>query len=1787
MERSIEELRCALADAWEDHQVAVEELRALTRDLAVVRAVPRARAEDALGRALAAGRSLRDLHQDCGRHVEVFDLESVPSEEELEGAVTALVGALGELARTLPTRHIRQLKADLGTGRFRHPVARRTARHEARRVAALAEVEELLGATDDPLHVSFPGPADGGSWLKWFWDLAAVDQENVYDLIEAALSELVLVLETGGEHWGWDASGEGVEAPAEKIQSAVSEQAGGAAEHGQEEAEAVVHSEDSDDVDEEVEPRPVAKAKPVSGVPAATRRVLPKLNRKQRRRTGLDEIGALPPMKESTPPAISSVMSSLALEHSPNAEEAAAPAAPVETSDVAETADGETDEPLIEPDGEAPEATPWIEFSTGFWPSRDGGAEAVPWTDEGFGGELVRAFGASLQRWRWSESQLLALGCDALWPDEPSCTWLLDWAAALAAGQARRPEGPAAAWREALERCVADAVLLGDRPRMALAAMLFLVDPNPVEGWPYDEETQESLCTLLELDGPARKLVEEWGRLRRTGNNPAELFLAGDDEAPDADALRAELESKRSALKDKLTRTYSAAGGKVERTHCRDAWDKFVVRAHPQLMKLVDGGGDVSRRDVDKLRKYAKRVFDKGGAKFSDRAKMDRAVDEWMELGSEVLEAEDALAGALREQAESNTGLVVQPEVVAILEEDRTSAGLDAWLLKLARLHLGLEDRRALSLSLSAEQVRSCPLVVEGWGGLSGGVESLDVRRVENPLVAAARWLRCGMDKPAPNATRWLAEHRPDLLLDDAKLSEGVRATVEAGRDRSQERVQVLGGRLRDARLDLAELADNRIELVDAALELVDEGLERDLSLLEVLWLDHCASRFDARVQALVAGLIWQAQQEGYPRAALEQMREAKQYSSLLLARNHKQPAAPVSRLRETLFRREAEKRWKDPTGALQGRARVVDDPEDPQGALIRRWMDAAVTLQQRALPDDEDLGLREAFVEVVLQAERQQRKSKIGWLKPAKSAHYARVDVASLRAWMAPSNPTFLPQLARFSTLSIKCLPAGVSEHRLERAVVREAAEQEISVILAPGLPAGRREDLMARLHARYKAPVAILDDLDLCRLLNVGGMAPEPLAAMMELVAERQPWERFCPYEVVEGQHVRMEMFVGREDQAEKLAHQATFSRIFSGRRLGKTALLKYLQESSRYDELPSGNKLHVLFCSIAGDQHEDAVASKVLRGLANEFELEPPEVEDTEAMKRMLEELVEARPEASLLILLDEADTFFEEQVTSDASSKQQSLSWWMSRHAEKNQDSAGIPRVRFVLCGYLHTDQNRGVWENKGDVLRLKPLRPEAAVELIAKPLAKIGIDVAREADGIAFRCGYQPAVLIRFGLELLEHLKRTRSRQEQERVEIKPQDVIDVFMSNPVQRAIYEACWLNFVGHAAGGLVFAALLMELRDRTPAAAVEDVAESLLGRIRSVVPSFRPGDVYPGKWSDFVAQQLRELVDRSLLIQVGHRPAAYRLRFPHHLPVLVVPDPAQRVREVLELLKDGGAVRSPEWLLSDAVLSELAYAVSDEAVEEFGVDGAVVLTQWPEPLVDRQNGLPFKTGAEVSQAFELPDSVHREILVGGLGLGREALMTDTLELEIPQTGRLSVEQLQGWFQRRRATQFTSKDAWSAIMERTGGVPLLVRELDQLVHGLPDDAPTIGSAQLDGLLAKLEERIEGVWRRLLSGSGPSCLTDREVQIIALVREASKAFPDAPGLVIEEGEVSLAEGVAPFSPQDWSTLRLLLDLGLLPRAGSPSPEVKAQALSELAEVGDQDPIVGLLRHLP
>jgi len=138
----------------------------------------------------------------------------------------------------------------------------------------------------------------------------------------------------------------------------------------------------------------------------------------------------------------------------------------------------------------------------------------------------------------------------------------------------------------------------------------------------------ESLVTQAEFtSGTLRVVVGRLLAIHAQGQDAVDLIRRSNRVTPaPSRAVDDRLLDARKDLQLLMTRLWSAAGGRVQRTHCRRAWSEFVDLVQPTLARLCPAPrgdeswivGDVQQA-VDGYAALAESICEKYGAKFDDR----------------------------------------------------------------------------------------------------------------------------------------------------------------------------------------------------------------------------------------------------------------------------------------------------------------------------------------------------------------------------------------------------------------------------------------------------------------------------------------------------------------------------------------------------------------------------------------------------------------------------------------------------------------------------------------------------------------------------------------------------------------------------------------------------------------------------------------------------------------------------------------------------------------------------------------------------------------------------------------------------------------------------------------------------------------------------------------------------------------------------------------------------------------------------------------------------------------
>lgn len=1466
------------------------------------------------------------------------------------------------------------------------------------------------------------------------------------------------------------------------------------------------------------------------------------------------------------------------------------------------------------------------EFRDRTWISTAGRVEAAPWTQDSFAERLVEAAATELHTGRYAVALVLAraaIELDTIKPfdldDFYAGERLLEHPEDLPS--LREP-------KRAIYLRGALTVAEVNPDVVALALTLEAIAPNLPAAWSTEEI--HTLISKAEFGSHALEAVlafhlSEWAQA-------GDPLFAVKNSIVRAEAKPEELaqvlRKAQADLQQVVATLWNAAGGRIVHTHCKRAWMTFV-RDHVAPLrdtlvptsnpgKAADLPADQAYLRVTELAKAFQAIMNEGNVRHHDRVTAQTAAEMIVRAVEKVVEAKRHIEAKKRHSGLSIGALPVQE--VRQLQAELPSSARDRLCVLLLRAAWTGKRQDRNPLRLASGYLREFPDLARAvrpdiWSkDVSKGIP---VAGISDARLACALLLDHSSEPAAftdrASALAYLREYavendRGDILA----------AIVPAGILQSHEKTQ-----LHRRALDLGDTAfeaTRNLERISVACDDLlapeAEGLRR---LVERAYQACSFAAGDAPIAETMILQAWIASgtiaaEEARSRIANVRLSEAQrnprgisqQFAALIGAGDFRSAMAlltsdqpPPNELdespRRTMWRDEAVTRFPNPRTTLLSELRGATSE---QSSLVTWWVS----------PGENDQTyrdtLRKALYNVVSgeaghsQEVNKRRFGRLTDLRDHKDRKTV-IQCATLREYFrnAKLNPTFLPQLVDFDQIILASLQTSAQAGNAVDAYIRAAAVEgprSLCVFLEPNVSAIRRDEIAAGLRRRQVSAV-ILDDIDICRLCLIGAEAEaHNFIPFFEIVFEQLDLEVVSPFSTLDGQHIRLESFVGRTQSADTIAKTWEYSRLFSGRKLGKSAFLRYV--ASTYDglRLSTGKDLRIVFISIAGGSSETWVVDTIINEMTHRFNLWPEP--QSSALKDPVERFVlysrrfaEARKNDNVLIILDEADAFIEEQLRSYDQVRERSLSFYMMKRMPE-ADGSDMPRIRFLLAGYRVTNTRGGVWANAGDVLILKPLTEDEAVHFLHGMLGRVGVDVGNHAPFAARRCGYQPAVLIRFGESLLRRIRRA-SRYAREHYVVTHDDVIATMADQAVMEEIRTVVNNNFQGNRVSAAVFSATLLALKDLEPGMALREAPERVLSKLRSIDEDI---SWLADQGADPLAQierQLQEFIERELLTtsdQPRFGAREYRLRFPHFMPVLAQQDLALGIRQHIQALRSGpGPSKVVESVLTDTSLDAIRYVFRDATTDECAL--AIAAGHWHEALCDDKVGVPDRLGCnpravahcssvEAAQAALKTHKVFANVtsamwphflslrptaplvLIGGIDLLRVALKRQLegsdFSVDVRPFGPMSLATLSWWFEDARALHFKTADAVQQIFNATGGIPLLVGELSRdLQH---DPATDVSVTDLQKALERFADRMDGMAELLAFGPAHTVLSERELQLLLMAsrvaREVEREFDLQQDFPIAWELCASGSSLGPFRDEaDRLSLQLLLSVGLLP----------------------------------
>ncbi|MBB4919155.1 hypothetical protein [Streptosporangium saharense] len=310
------------------------------------------------------------------------------------------------------------------------------------------------------------------------------------------------------------------------------------------------------------------------------------------------------------------------------------------------------------------------------------------------------------------------------------------------------------------------------------------------------------------------------------------------------------------------------------------------------------------------------------------------------------------------------------------------------------------------------------------------------------------------------------------------------------------------------------------------------------------------------------------------------------------------------------------------------------------------------------------------------------------------------------------------------------------------------EPQDRTVLVFYFGVLSPGQREQLATAARRRPRPVAAVIDDA------AISYLAALPEASWTAVVSLLAPFGAANPYAPTGD--VPMEMFYGRDAQLESVTSGSGSSIVYGGRQLGKSALLREAERSLRRSD-PDRVVILETVQEIGKIVPESALWPRLAGRLADAGVLPQSGavMKDRGDICRAVRQWIEHDPTRQVLILLDEADAFLNQDAANAKFTNVEAL-----RDLMQSTDR----RVKVVFAGLHQTARFQSLSNQPlphlGTPIPIGPLDPQDAFDLLTRPLMALGF---RFPDTLAARviaeANNAPAHIQLFADVLLRRLRR--------------------------------------------------------------------------------------------------------------------------------------------------------------------------------------------------------------------------------------------------------------------------------------------------------------------------------------------------------------------------------------------------------------------------------------------
>ncbi|MFJ2033748.1 hypothetical protein [Streptosporangium sp. NPDC087985] len=441
---------------------------------------------------------------------------------------------------------------------------------------------------------------------------------------------------------------------------------------------------------------------------------------------------------------------------------------------------------------------------------------------------------------------------------------------------------------------------------------------------------------------------------------------------------------------------------------------------------------------------------------------------------------------------------------------------------------------------------------------------------------------------------------------------------------------------------------------------------------------------------------------------------------------------------------------------------------------------------------------------------------------------------------------------------------------------------DQTVLVFYFGVLTVEQRRQLIAVSRKRPIPVTAFIDDA------AVSYLAFLPEASWTSTVSLLAPFSSANPYAPTGD--VPEEMFYGRSDQLQEVTSRTGSSFVYGGRQLGKSALLRKAERQIRKSD-PDRKIIFEIIQDIGRMVPMESLWPMLARKLAA-TEILPQSVRvlsDPEEICRGVKTWIEDDPARQLLILLDEADEFLNEDARRASFSNVIAL---------RNLMNETDHRVKVVFAG-LHKTARFDSLSNQplshlGAHIAIGPLDPQDAFNLLTRPLAALGLRFPPVlASRVIAEANNAPALIQLFAESLLTRLRRLPAPQTVLPYEITREDVDAVWRDNKLARGFRDRFELTLnLDKRYKVIAYVVAFHSLDTGTDATMTAN-------ELRAACQGWWPQG-FKDSSSDGFRGLLEECVNLGVLAADRER---YRLRTPHILNLLGGADEVEAVLEQAE--------------------------------------------------------------------------------------------------------------------------------------------------------------------------------------------------------------------------------------------------------------------------------------------